>query len=216
MAYQKSLAYILHLRVLDFLVLIFIGTLSLFNIPDQALPSEIWQGLSIAGILIFIFGFGIFISNKTKFLNILADILPQKLNIIPLFKQLAQFHNFSGIYFATLLWTFAIWGLEVLTCYLLAWSLLPNISFMAILSAIAVGNIMKALPLFPGGLGTYEAGFILLLSLYGIPYEITISLSIIDHLIKKAVNLIFGFPIYLHLQKENELLGKKLTLMPNK
>lgn len=206
--YQQSLAYILHLRVLDFLVLILVGTLSVFFVPDKVFAADLWKGISIAGVLVFLFGLTMFLFNKTKILDLLSNILPQKINITPLLQQLAKFHNFNLVYFLSICWTLFIWGLEILTCYLIAIVLLPDIGIFPIVSAIAIGNLMKALPLFPGGLGTYEAGFILLLSLHGVSYEIAISLSIIDHLLKKAVNLIFGFPIYLYLQKEENILDQ--------
>lgn len=207
--YQKALAYILHLRVLDLLVLLLLGGASIFFLPTDRISPEVWLGITVMGGIVSVLGIVILIFNRTSLLDLLASFLPKKLDFTHLFKSLALFHKFDKVYFLSIGVSLLIWIMEVLTCYIISWQIAPDIGFWAVLSALTFGNIMKAIPLFPGGLGTYEAGFILLLTLHGVNYETAVSLSIIDHLLKKMVNLLIGFPVYLGLQKDAQILLPK-------
>jgi uncharacterized protein (TIRG00374 family) len=149
--------------------------------------------------------------NRTSLLDFIGGILPKKFDFTHFLRSLARFHRIGRVYFLSYAITLLIWGLEVFTCYVISLQIAPEVAFWAVLSALVFGNIMKALPLFPGGLGTYEAAFILLLTLHGAPYEIAVSLSIIDHLLKKLLNLLVGFSVYLGLQKANRLAQVRQT-----
>lgn len=207
--YQESVALMLHLRLLDLMtlaaiVLLFIAPVTFSIAQPYEVPREInllfW--ILLAAGVVFVAGL-IWLQNL-EWRQALQRYLPQKvLRIKPLFKFLISFHKLDRVYLVTLVSSLVIWFLEASTIALIARELDPQINFVPLLLAMAVGNLLKVLPLFPGGLGTYEAGFILILSLYGVSPEISVTLSITDHLLKKLVNLVLGFPSYLLWYRNN-------------
>jgi hypothetical protein len=67
-----------------------------------------------------------------------------------------------------------------------------QISFTIVVLAIVIGNLVKAVPLTPGGIGTYEPALTATFYLFGVPWDIAVLISIIDHLIKNLVTLAGG------------------------
>ncbi|MDX1907252.1 MAG: lysylphosphatidylglycerol synthase transmembrane domain-containing protein [Bacteroidia bacterium] len=204
LSYQKSLAYVLHLHLLDFLVLVVMVIMSVVFLPWENLSPELLQALGGLMLVVLLIGGGLLVLKKSPLLNRLKKLLPKKYNPTALLKQLAEFHHLKSGYWISYFHTLVIWVLEVATCYIFATQIAPEISFWAILAALSFGNIMKVIPFLPGGMGTYDAGFVFILIIHGVPYEVAASLSLLDHLVKKLLNLAVGFPIYLGLQKKGE------------
>ena len=67
-----------------------------------------------------------------------------------------------------------------------------NIPFFVIVIAIVIGNLVKAVPITPGGVGTYELAVALTLEVSGTPAAIATLIAVIDHLVKNLVTLIGG------------------------
>jgi uncharacterized protein (TIRG00374 family) len=67
-----------------------------------------------------------------------------------------------------------------------------NIPFAIIVLAIVIGNLVKAVPLTPGGIGTYELSLAITFGLAGVSPAIATLIAVIDHLIKNLVTLIGG------------------------
>lgn len=84
-----------------------------------------------------------------------------------------------------------IWIIEASVCYVLLLSLF-HVPFSLTLLSISIGNLIKALPLTPGGIGTYEAGVTALLSSGGVPLEISFTVALVDHALKNLLTLLFG------------------------
>lgn len=94
----------------------------------------------------------------------------------------------------------SIWILDALVAYFLFIDIVgDNQNFIIILFAIMMGNLTKTIPITPGGIGTYEAVFALILTSVGIAPEVSVSIALIDHLFKNFFTLIFGFASFLHL-----------------
>lgn len=79
-----------------------------------------------------------------------------------------------------------LWLGDILVCYLIALGF--NVSFATIALAVAIGNVVKAIPITPGGIGTYELTLTAIIGFH--PYSFAIAFA--DHAIKNIVTLIFG------------------------
>ena len=85
-----------------------------------------------------------------------------------------------------------IWMMDVLACAAVVLMFREEVPFAVIVLAIVVGNLVKAIPLTPGGVGTYEAAVAVTLLLAGMSQEAATLIAILDHLIKNAVTLAGG------------------------
>ena len=85
-----------------------------------------------------------------------------------------------------------IWILDILVCYFVGFMFNVTIPFNLVLLAIVIGNLVKAVPITPGGLGTYEAALTATFELGKVPAATATIISVIDHLIKNLITLIGG------------------------
>jgi uncharacterized protein (TIRG00374 family) len=67
-----------------------------------------------------------------------------------------------------------------------------KISFAVIVLAIVVGNLVKAIPITPGGIGTYELSMAIVFGLDSVDPAVATLIAVIDHLIKNLVTLAGG------------------------
>jgi len=66
------------------------------------------------------------------------------------------------------------------------------VPFAIVVLAIVIGNLVKAVPITPGGVGTYELALALTFGLAGTPAATATLIAVIDHLIKNMVTLVGG------------------------
>lgn len=85
-----------------------------------------------------------------------------------------------------------IWLVDVLVCYAVVLMFQEPVPFGIVVLAIVIGNLVKAVPLTPGGVGTYELALALTFGLAGTPAATATLIAVIDHLIKNLVTLIGG------------------------
>jgi len=85
-----------------------------------------------------------------------------------------------------------IWFLDVLVCLAVVMMFEQQIPFAVIVLAIVIGNLVKAVPITPGGVGTYELSLALTFELAGISPAVATLIAVIDHLIKNLVTLAGG------------------------
>ncbi|MDD1672503.1 MAG: flippase-like domain-containing protein, partial [Methanomicrobiales archaeon] len=85
-----------------------------------------------------------------------------------------------------------IWLLDVAVCLVVIEMFQLSVPLAVVILAIAIGNLVKAVPLTPGGIGTYEAALAITFSLTGLSMVSATLIAIIDHLVKNAVTLIGG------------------------
>ena len=88
--------------------------------------------------------------------------------------------------------TVVIWLMDSLICYVIALMFNAQIPFIIIVLAIVIGNLVKAVPVTPGGIGTYEIAVALTLTISGTPAAVATIIAVIDHLVKNVVTLIGG------------------------
>lgn len=87
-----------------------------------------------------------------------------------------------------------IWLFESLTCLGVLLALDRRISLLAVMLGICLANVGKSVPPIPGGLGIYEGILATVLVLFGLPFEVAVAAAIVDDLVKKGFNLLFGIP----------------------
>lgn len=85
-----------------------------------------------------------------------------------------------------------IWLVDVLVCYAVVLMFQETVPFAVVVLAIVIGNLVKAVPITPGGVGTYELALALTLGLAGTPAATATLIAVVDHLIKNLVTLVGG------------------------
>ncbi len=87
--------------------------------------------------------------------------------------------------------TLAIWLIDSLVCYIIL--LAFGISdFAVVILAVSIANIAKAIPITPGGIGTYEAVMTGILAMSGVGSGVAFVVSLIDHTIKNLITVALG------------------------
>ncbi len=92
-----------------------------------------------------------------------------------------------------------IWITDVVICYVIALMFGAAVPFVVVTLAIVIGNLVKAVPLTPGGVGTYEVAVALTLSLAGVDPAVATLIAVIDHLVKNGVTLAGGGVVSLYV-----------------
>jgi uncharacterized membrane protein YbhN (UPF0104 family) len=85
-----------------------------------------------------------------------------------------------------------IWLLDVLVCVSVVMMFEQKIPFAVIVLGIVIGNLVKAIPITPGGIGTYELSVALTFELAGVTPAVAVLIAVIDHLIKNLITLVGG------------------------
>jgi len=85
-----------------------------------------------------------------------------------------------------------IWLLDILVCVTVVMMFQQQIPFAVIVLAIVIGNLVKAIPLTPGGVGTYEISLAITFGLAGVDPAVATLIAVIDHLLKNLVTLAGG------------------------
>ena len=182
--YSRGLSSIVVERFFDVFTIALLGAIVL----PYALEMPKWFSSVISAALALCFIFMLLIAlfgnlkTETKYLKII-------LNLISEIKQASlNLSALAGIGFLSIV----IWIFDCIVCYVIALMFNTNIPFVTIILAIVIGNLVKAVPLTPGGVGTYELAVALTLEVSGTPAAIATLIAVIDHLIKNLVTLIGG------------------------
>jgi len=87
--------------------------------------------------------------------------------------------------------TVAIWIIDSLVCYIVLLAFGVS-DFAPVILAVSIANIAKAIPITPGGIGTYEAAMTGVLSMAGVGSDVAFVVSLIDHTIKNIITVALG------------------------
>ncbi len=104
-----------------------------------------------------------------------------------------------GAFVAVIAFSLLLWGMDVLTCFLVL-KAIPSAgadmysasTISLIFLAVALGNIVKTFPITPGAIGTYEVALTAVFGLGGIRPEVGFTVAVLDHIIKNSITLIGG------------------------
>ena len=183
-SYSEGVSSLVVERVFDIFTVALLGAVSIFfvlNVPSEYVLLILIP--IIAGVVFFIFllFIGKF-SSENKYIAIILTMLHEikkaSLTIRSIFVL-----GFSSI---------VIWLLDILVCVAVVLMFQQQIPFAVIVLAIVIGNLVKAIPLTPGGIGTYEISMVMVFGLAGVDPAVAALIAVIDHLIKNLVTLAGG------------------------
>ena len=183
--YSEGISSIVVERVFDIITVALLGAIAFFFIPNVPgwIDLYIIIPLAICGVF---FLFLIFVGKLTttnKYVRYLLTML-EEIRRASLTVTSAIILSFSSI---------VIWLLDTLVCYCVVLMFGQQISFAVVLLAVVIGNLVKAVPITPGGIGTYEFAVAATMGIAGVPYATAVSIAIIDHdLIKNLITAIGG------------------------
>ncbi len=169
--YSESIGGIAAERVYDLVSVALIAAASAMLLGaglKEPIYAFIFAGLIFAGILLL-----------SRMENVVGRVFKNAMKVM-------GFRQSIVLTFLSLL----LWLSDITVCYLIALSF-GEVSFMLVALAVAVGNIVKALPITPGGVGTYEAAVTaILLSHFSAGEAFTVAL--VDHAVKNVTTVLLG------------------------
>jgi uncharacterized membrane protein YbhN (UPF0104 family) len=183
-SYSRGLSSIIVERVFDIVTIAILGVVAVpfvLNVPPWFL-AVIGVGLA-AGAAFFIAIY--LMGSRTHANRYLAFLFTMLDEVREASLSLRAILTFIAI-------SILIWLFDVLVCVGVVRMFGLTIAFPLVLLAIVIGNLVKAVPITPGGLGTYEAAMAAAFALGGIDPETAILVAIIDHLIKNLVTIVGG------------------------
>jgi len=183
-SYSEGISSIVVERVFDIVTVAILGGVALLFIPN--VPSWFYTVIFVpllVGIAFFVFlVFSGKLTTKNKYISIILTMLEEIRRASLTLKSIIVLSVSSIV----------IWLLDVLVCVSVVMMFQQQIPFAVVLLAIVIGNLVKAVPLTPGGVGTYELSLAFTFELYGVAPAIAFLIAVIDHLIKNIVTLVGG------------------------
>ena len=182
--YSEGVSSVVVERVFDIFTVAILGAISLFfvlNVPP-VYYTIILVPLVIGIIfLVFLFCLGK-CTAENKYIQILLTML-HEIKRASLSVRSLLVLGISSI---------VIWLLDILVCLSVVLMFEQQIPFAVIVLAVVIGNLVKAVPITPGGIGTYEISLAIIFGLAGVSPVIATLIAVIDHLIKNLVTLAGG------------------------
>jgi len=182
--YSEGVSSIVVERVFDIVTVAILGAVSLafvLNVPP--IYYTIILVPLIAGVIFFIIllCLGQY-STENKYIRILLTML-HEIKRASLTLRSIFVLGFSSI---------VIWLLDIFVCVSVVMMFEQQIPFAVVVLAVVIGNLVKAVPVTPGGIGTYEISLAVIFGLVGVSPAISTLIAVIDHLIKNLVTLAGG------------------------
>ncbi|MFZ1128694.1 lysylphosphatidylglycerol synthase transmembrane domain-containing protein [Methanoregula sp.] len=183
--YSEGISSIVVERVFDIIAISVLGAVSLWFVPN--VPS--WFKLIIIVPLALGFGFLVFLifagklTTQNRYVRFILTML-EEIRRASLSVRSMVILGASSI---------VIWIIDILVCYAVVAMFEQQIPFAVIVLAIVIGNLVKAVPITPGGIGTYEiAVATTFYEIAGVAYAVAFLIAVVDDLIKNLVTLAGG------------------------
>jgi uncharacterized protein (TIRG00374 family) len=182
--YSQGLSSIVVERIFDVIMVALLGFFALnfvISVPGwfYTIITIPLVGGAIFILLLYVLGM---IESENRYIQIVLRLL-QEIRQASLGPRSLVILSASSIF---------IWMLDILVCVVVVAMFRQELAFPVVVLAIAVGNLVKAVPVTPGGIGTYEAALAITFGLAGMPAVTATLVAIIDHLIKNAVTAVGG------------------------
>jgi len=182
--YSEGVSSLVVERVFDLFTVALLGAVAVFfvvNVPVWFYTIIVLP--LVAGVIFFVllFFMGKF-SSENRYIAIVLTILHEIKRASLSLKAIAVLGISSVV----------IWLLDILVCLSVVMMFQQQIPFAVIVLAIVIGNLVKAVPLTPGGVGTYEISLAITFGLAGVDPAVATLIAVIDHLIKNLVTLAGG------------------------
>jgi hypothetical protein len=182
--YSEGVSSLVVERVFDIFTVSLLGAVALYFVVN--VPAWFYTLIVlplVAGVIFFLFllFMGKF-SSKNRYISIFLTMLHEIKRASLSLKAIVLLGGSSIV----------IWLLDVLVCVTVVMMFQQQIPFAVIVLAIVIGNLVKAIPLTPGGVGTYEISLAITFGLAGVDPAVATLIAVIDHLIKNLVTLAGG------------------------
>ncbi len=181
---SQGLSSIVVERVFDIITVAMLGFVSIFfilNIPDWVMPVIAIPLILGAAFFLFLL-FVKKVTTTNKYLGMILKMLSEV--------REASITPASAVILLTV--SIGIWLLDTLICLFVSLMFNLDIPFAVVLLAVVIGNLVKAVPITPGGIGTYELSLAAIFEISGISPASATLVAVIDHLIKNGITLIGG------------------------
>jgi len=183
-SYSEGVSSLVVERVFDIFTVSLLGAVALFFVVN--VPAWFYTVIVlplVAGVIFFLFllFMGKF-SSKNRYIAIFLTMLHEIKRASLSLKAIVLLGGSSIV----------IWLLDVLVCVSVVMMFQQDIPLAIIVLAIVIGNLVKAIPLTPGGVGTYEISLAITFGLAGVDPAVATLIAVIDHLIKNLVTLAGG------------------------
>jgi len=182
--YSQGVSFLIVERIFDVVTIALLGLLALpfvIATPEWFLPLIVIPIVGGAAFAIFLLLTGNRHS-ENKYLGIFYSMLTE-VRAASLSMRSAFVLGSSSI---------GIWLMDVLVCAVIVMMFDESLPFMVIMLAIVIGNLVKAVPITPGGVGTYEFALVITFELAGMAPATATVIAVIDHLVKNLVTLAGG------------------------
>jgi glycosyltransferase AglD len=182
--YSEGVSSLVVERVFDIFTVALLGAISVLfvlNAPSWFYTIIVLPLVAGAAFFVFLIFIGKF-STQNKYIAIILTMLHEIRKASLSTRSILLLGSSSII----------IWLLDVLVCLAVVMMFQQQIPFAVIVLAIVIGNLVKAVPLTPGGIGTYEFALAATFLLAGVSPAIATLIAVIDHLIKNLVTLAGG------------------------
>lgn len=182
--YSEGVSSLVVERVFDIFTVALLGAVAVFFVLN--VPSWFYTVILlplVAGVIFFVFllFMGKF-SSENRYIAIVLTMLHEIKRASLSLKAVVLLGCSSVV----------IWLLDVLVCVAVVMMFQQQIPVAVIVLAIVIGNLVKAVPLTPGGVGTYEISLAITFGLAGVDPAVATLIAVIDHLIKNLITLAGG------------------------
>jgi uncharacterized protein (TIRG00374 family) len=182
--YSEGVSSLVVERVFDIFTVALLGAVAVFFVLNA--PAWFYTIIVlplVAGVIFFVLllFMGKF-SSENRYIAIVLTIL-HEIKRASLSLKAIVLLGFSSV---------VIWLVDILVCVAVVMMFQQQIPFAIIVLAIVIGNLVKAVPLTPGGVGTYEISLAITFGLAGVDPAVATLIAVIDHLIKNLVTLAGG------------------------
>jgi len=179
--YSTSLSSLVVERFFDIITVALLGALTLpfvLNVPEWFV-TVIVAAIILCGAFVVFLLFAGRLESGNKYiamgLRLIAQVREASLSVASITVLTAS--------------SLAIWVTDIVICYVIALMFGTPVPIVIVALAIVIGNLVKAVPVTPGGIGTYELAVALTLGLAGVAPAIATLIAVIDHLVKNLVTL---------------------------
>lgn len=199
----NAAAIILQTRMLDLLALVMLSSPCILLLSRRAIPNWLTITLLVCTCIIALSYMFVLVGKYGKLDSLLKSLEGKfrpaciKFTISKLqdaYKSYSDMASNGKLMSICIALSIAIWVFEAMTCQVIALSIDPKIGFLPILIAVSVSNIGKAIPATPGSVGIYESILVLVLVLFQVSSEVAVVIAVLDQVVKKFFNLLFGLP----------------------
>jgi uncharacterized protein (TIRG00374 family) len=183
--YPTGISSLVIERFFDILTVAILGLAALpfvLGVPSWVYPVIVLPLAICAGFVVLLLALGK-VQSENRILAIAFSMIHEmrKASLTP-----GSIAGLSGL-------SIVIWATDILTTASVALMFRAEISPAVIALAVVIGNLFKAIPITPGGIGTYEAALAVILVLSGTTDQATATLiAVSDHLVKNVITAVGG------------------------